>query len=231
MMPELIIALSLFVGTHFLMSHPLRARLAGALGTTGFQIVYSLVSLGTFAGAIKHYGRTPDAAPLWVAGDGLWAVASLLMLVGSILFAGSIVGNPALPASGAAALTKASPSGALAITRHPMMWGFASWALCHLLVSPQPKMIALCVALGFLAIAGSAGQDRKKAVLMGADWQDWERRTSFVPFAGQLSGRIGWAAAMPKRTVLLAGVALWLIATRFHPAFGAPIAGVWRWFG
>jgi uncharacterized membrane protein len=230
-MPQLIMALSLFVGTHFLMSHPLRARMAAGLGMNGFQIVYSVISLATFAVALMIYRETPDATPLWAVGDGLWAVATLLMLVGSILFAGSIVGNPALPAPGAAALTKATPSGALAITRHPMMWGFASWALCHLLVSPQPKMIALCVALGFLAIAGSAGQDRKKALLMGTDWKDWERRTSFVPFAGQLSGRIGWAAAMPKRTVLLAGIALWLIATRFHPAFGAPIAGVWRWFG
>jgi uncharacterized membrane protein len=230
-MPQLIMALSVFVGTHFLMSHPLRARMAAGLGANGFQIVYSVISLATFAVAMMVYRETPDAPALWAVGDGLWAVATLLMLVGSILFAGSIVGNPALPAPGAAALTKATPSGALAITRHPMMWGFASWALCHLLVSPQPKMIALCVALGFLAIAGSAGQDRKKAVLMGADWQDWERRTSFVPFAGQLSGRIGWAEAMPKRTVLLAGIALWLIATRFHPAFGAPIAGVWRWFG
>jgi uncharacterized membrane protein len=230
-MPQLIIALSVFVGTHFLMSHPLRAKMVAGLGATAFQIVYSFVSLATFAWAILIYREMINAAPLWVAGDGLWAVATLLMLVGSILFAGSIVGNPALPAPGAAALTKATPKGALAITRHPMMWGFASWALCHLLVSPQPKVIALCVALGFLAIAGSAGQDRKKAALMGVDWQDWERRTSFVPFAGQLSGRIGWAAAMPKRTVLLVGIALWLIATRFHPAFGAPVAGIWRWFG
>ena len=230
-MPQLIMALSVFVGTHFLMSHPLRARMASALGANGFQIVYSVISLATFAVALMIYREVPDGAPLWAVGNALWAVATLLMLVGSILFAGSIVGNPALPAPGAAALTKATPKGALAITRHPMMWGFASWALCHLLVSPQPKMIALSVALGFLAIAGSAGQDRKKASLMGADWQDWERRTSFIPFAGQISGRVGWAAAMPKRTVMLVGVALWLIATRFHPAFGAPIAGVWRWFG
>lgn len=230
-MPELITALALFVGTHFLMSHPLRGRLVGALGAMGFQIVYSLVSLGTFAGAIKHYMQVPDAAPLWGAGDALWAVATLLMLLGATLFAGSFIGNPALPAPGAASLTKAAPRGVLAITRHPMMWGFASWALCHLLVSPQPKMIALCVALGFLAIAGSAGQDRKKQLLMGVDWKDWESRTSFVPFAGQISGRIGWAAAMPRRTVLLVGIALWLIVTRFHPAFGAPLAGIWRWFG
>jgi uncharacterized membrane protein len=229
--PELIIALSLFVGTHFLMSHPLRARLVGALGDKGFQIVYSLVSLGTFVGAIKHYREVPDSAPLWSAGDGIWAVASLLMLIGSMLFAGSIFGNPALATPGAAGFTKTTPTGALAITRHPMMWGFASWALCHLLVSPQPKIIALCIAIGFLAIAGSAGQDRKKALLMGADWQHWLKQTSFIPFAGQISGRIGWAIAMPKRTVLLAGLALWLVATRFHPAFGAPVAGIWRWFG
>ncbi len=230
-MPQLIMALAVFVGTHFLMSHPLRAKMASALGTNGFQIVYSVISLATFAVALMIYRETPDGAALWAVGDGLWAVATLLMLVGSILFAGSIIGNPALPAPGAAALTKTNPTGALAITRHPMMWGFASWALCHLLVSPQPKMIALSVALGFLAIAGSAGQDRKKALLMGADWQDWKSRTSFIPFVGQISGQISWAAAMPRRTVVLAGFALWLIATRFHPAFGAPIAGVWRWFG
>jgi uncharacterized membrane protein len=230
-MPQLIIALSVFVGTHFLMSHPLRARMVAGLGANGFQIVYSVVSLTTFVWAILIYGQTINAPPLWAVGDGLWAVATLLMLVGSILFSGSIIGNPALPQPGAAALTKAAPKGALAITRHPMMWGFASWALCHVLVSPQPKMIALSFALGFLAIAGSMGQDHKKAALMGADWQDWVSRTSFIPFAGQISGRISWAAAMPRRTVLLVGIALWLIATRFHPAFGAPLAGIWRWFG
>jgi uncharacterized membrane protein len=230
-MPTLITLLAVFVGTHFLMSHPLRATLVGKLGSTGFQLVYSAVSLGSFGWAVMHYAGLPDQAPLWAAGDWLWAFASALMLFGSILFAGSFIGNPALPAPGAAALTHATPRGVLAITRHPMMWGFASWSLCHMLVSPQPKMIALAGALGFLAIAGSAGQDRKKRALMGFDWADWESRTSFIPFGGQLSGHIRWQSALPRRTVILAGLALWLAATRFHPAFGAPLAGIWRWFG
>lgn len=230
-MPTLIILLAVFVGTHFLMSHPLRATLVGKLGPIGFQSLYSVVSLGSFGWAISHYVALPDQAPLWMAGDWLWGFASALMLFGSILFAGSFIRNPALPAPGAAALTHMTPRGVLAITRHPMMWGFASWSLCHMLVSPQPKMIALAGALGFLAIAGSAGQDVKKRKLMGFDWADWESRTSFIPFAGQLSGRIGWSAALPGRTVALAGLALWLAATRFHPAFGAPLAGIWRWFG
>ena len=228
-MPEFITALAIFVGTHFAMSHPLRAPMAKTLGERGFQIVYSLVSLGTFVWTVRRYGQLPDEAPLWVAGDGLWAAATLLMLIGSILFAGSIIGNPALPAPGASALTKASPRGALAITRHPMMWGFASWAATHILVSPQPKVIALGLGLAFLALAGSAGQDRKKAVLMGEEWRDWQSRTSFIPFAGQIAGRISWAAALPGRRVILIGTLLWLVATRFHPAFGAPIAGIWRW--
>ena len=42
---NLIIASAAFVGTHFLMSHPLRAPMVKALGEKGFAGVYSLVSL------------------------------------------------------------------------------------------------------------------------------------------------------------------------------------------
>ncbi|MEM8727087.1 MAG: NnrU family protein, partial [Pseudomonadota bacterium] len=44
---ELIVANAAFVGTHFAMSHPLRAPLVKLLGDVGFQIAYSLVSLAT----------------------------------------------------------------------------------------------------------------------------------------------------------------------------------------
>ena len=44
----LALASAAFVGTHFLMSHPLRASMVGALGEKGFAGVYTLVSLATF---------------------------------------------------------------------------------------------------------------------------------------------------------------------------------------
>lgn len=230
-MNTLFLALAAFVGSHFLMSHPLRAPLVKALGANGFQIVYSLVSLATFGWAIYAFTAAPDGAPLWIVGDGLWALASLIMLIGSILFAGSIVGNPALPRPDAAGLTQSAPRGALAITRHPMMWGFAAWAITHLLVSPQPKVIILALGVALLALGGSLGQDRKKALLMGDAWQSWVAQTRFIPFSGQISGQIGWASAVPGHTVILAGVALWLLATWAHPWLGGPVAGIWRWFG
>jgi uncharacterized membrane protein len=230
-MNMLIIALAAFVGSHFLMSHPLRAPMVKAMGTAIFQIVYSLVSLGTFGWAVMAFRAAPYSAPLWEAGDGLWALATLLMLIGSILFAGSFAGNPALPRPDAAELVKAPARGVFGITRHPMMWGFALWALVHILVAPYQATILLCGAVALLALGGSWGQDAKKAVLMGEGWRDWTRRTSFFPFANQLRGINSWATTWPGRTPMLAGIALWLLATRLHPQAGAPVAGIWRWLG
>lgn len=227
----LIAALTAFVGTHFLLSHPFRAPLVKALGANGFLGLYSLVAIGTFAWMVHAFGAAPVAAPLWTAGDGIWTLASVLMLVGSILFVGSLFGNPALPGPPERANTAKPARGVFAITRHPMMWGFALWALVHLLVSPQPKVLALTIAIGFLALFGSMGQDAKKAALMGDGWRDWASRTSFVPFANQIAGKCGWSTAWPGRTVVLAGIALWLIATYVHPLLGGPVAGTWRWMG
>ncbi len=230
-MHTLILALAVFLGTHFLLSHPLRAPLAKMLGTAGFQIFYSLVALGTFGWAIMAFQAAPVTMPLWVAGDALWWVASVLMLFGAILFAGSIMGNPALPRPDAKELAKAPARGVFGITRHPMMWGFALWALVHALVAPNCATLILSAAIGFLALAGSLGQDRKKAALMGDGWKDWASRTSFLPFGNQIAGRTSWKAAWPGRTTVLAGTALWLIATWLHPRFGMPVAGIWRWLG
>jgi uncharacterized membrane protein len=228
-MSSLIVALTAFVGTHFLMSHPLRAPLVERLGAMGFQIAYTAISLGTFFWAVQAFKATPLSIPLWVAGDALWWVASVLMLIGSILFAGSIAGNPALPSPKAAAQASAPAHGTLAITRHPMMWSFAIWALVHVLIAPQPRVIILCAAIAFLAVAGSAGQDRKKAVLMGEGWRDWTRRTSFIPFGNQIAGKAAWSTAWPGSRTLLLGTLLWLIATYGHAWFGIYGAGIWRW--
>ena len=203
--------------------------MAAKLGTNGFQIVYSVISLGTFFWMIKAYEGVPDSSPLWAVGDGIWGVASILILFGSILFAGSLFGNRALPQPNAQALASAPARGVLAITRHPMMWGFALWALVHVLVSPMTNVILLCAGMAFLALVGAAGQDRKKAVLMGEGWKDWTSRTSFLPFGNQLSGKASWATAWPGRTVVLAGTILWLVATYNHAPFGIRDAGIWRW--
>jgi uncharacterized membrane protein len=219
---NLIAAAAAFVGTHFALSHPLRASVVRAVGDKGFMALYSLVAFATLGWLIVAFRAVPPAMPLWngLAG-GPWIIATVLMLLASVLMVGSYIGNPALPAPGAAALAAKGPHGVFHTTRHPMMWSFALWSVSHALVSPTPRVIVLSLAVGFLALAGSHMQDRKKAVLMGAAWQGWEARTSYWPRLGAL----GKAGAVPW----LGGIALWLAASWAHGWLGVIPAGVWRW--
>ena len=218
---HVIVAALAFVGTHLLMSHPLRRHMVARFGERGFQGVYSLVSfatLGWLVWAMRRMGAEPF---IWTAPEWAWLLASAGMLLSSILLVGSLIGNPALPG---AASSAREPRGVFAITRHPMMWGFALWAVAHALVWPQPSVLILCAAIALLALIGAAGQDAKKSRLQPDFWPEWRRRTSYLPFAGPTPVRAMW----PGWSVLIGGVALWLIASWLHPLAGAPNVGVWR---
>ena len=207
-----------FVATHFIMSHPLRASLVARLGERGFAIAYTVVAFITLGWTIWAFVRVPAETPLWIAGDAAWLVASLLMWLGSILFIGSLRRNPALPRPGKVIERIDDPSGVYAITRHPMMWGFALWALVHAIVDATPATLILTTAIAFLALVGAGFQDDKKSRLMGPAWVEWKARTSFVPFAR--------GGAIPGMFALVGGTLLFFAATWVHPP-----AGFFRWFG
>jgi uncharacterized membrane protein len=126
------------------------------------------------------------------------------------------VGNPALPGARG---PRGGPSAVFRITRHPMMWGFATWAIVHLIVVAMPKALLFDGAILLLALAGAVGQDRKKAALMGERWHEWTAQTAFIPFTRGL--------ANPGAVALVGGTLLFLIATWAHPV----PAGFWRWVG
>jgi uncharacterized membrane protein len=214
-MTLLTLLLVAFVGTHFLMSHPLRAGMIGRFGENGFRGVYSLVSLITFAGAIWAYRSLGDQAPLWTAAESVWLGGAVLMWFASILFVGSFVGNPALPGAPASR----QPNGVLKLTRHPMMWSFAIWALVHAIVIASPKALLLDAAIFILAVGGSVGQDVKKRKLTGEQWHEWTAQTAFVPF--------GRGIAFPGMVAVVGGTLFFLAATWLHPM---PV-GIWRSLG
>ena len=214
-----------FVGTHFLLSHPLRRPLVGALGEKGFLALYSLVAFLTLGGIGWAYPKTPATAPLWPVGDGLWALATALMLAAAILLMGSLIRNPAMP--GAANAASAEARGVYAVTRHPMLWAFAIWGVVHILVYPVTKNIIVALAIIVLSLVGAALQDRKKRVLDPRGWSAWESRTSYWPFAAIARGRARFKGF--GMHALGGGIVVWLLATWAHiPLAGWP-AGIWRW--
>jgi uncharacterized membrane protein len=210
-----------FVGTHFLMSHPLRRGMVQRLGNSGFALVYSAVSLGLFYWMIVEFGRAPKEDGFWPVGDVLWIASSLLTLLAAILFVGSFVRNPSFPGV-PDALAAQEPFGVFRVTRHPMMWGFALWGVAHILVAPRIDNFIFAGSIIFLALVGAKAQEIKKAGLVGVEWDAWLRKTSYGLRFSALS-RVGL-------TPWLAGILLWLLATWAHPWFGAAGAGIYRWW-
>jgi uncharacterized membrane protein len=227
-MTMLLLASIAFVGTHFLLSHPLRAPLVRVMGEPAFLGVYSVIAFATFIWMIVAYRSAPLTALMWEVGSVLWAIVTLLMLIASVLFAGSLVGNPAFPKPGASATAPGVARGVYAVTRHPMLWSFAIWGFAHILVYPTAKTFIVTMAIVILSLVGAALQDKKKERLQPEVWPQWERQTSFIPFAAITAGkaRLGGFGAI----AIIGGLIIWLVATWAHIPLSGWRAGVWRWF-
>lgn len=209
-----------FVGTHFAMSHPLRPPMVKALGAGGFQVAYTIVSAATLAWVYFAYKAAP-AGDLPGTGEIGWIAATALTLPATVLLAGSLFGNPALPVPGAEAQARATPRGVFRITRHPMMWGIGLWAVSHIVLFTNWRSVVTAFAMGVLALVGARLQDAKKERLMGEAWAEWETKTSYVPrLSGFASaGALAWGL----------GIVLFLGLSWLHIRAGGIPAGIWRW--
>lgn len=229
-MESLIFALVAFVGSHFILSHPLRHPLIRTLGRSGFLGLYSVVALATFAWVVIAYTKAPTVF-LWTPPAFFYPLTNLVMLVALILFVGSLIQpnpmmvHPVSPEGAVVAppnLPKA-PRGVVAITRHPMMWGIGLWAISHALVNGDAATLALCIGIAVLALGGAVLQDRRKAAEFGADWNRFASETAYVPFGAQAAKRLPWRTVWPGWLVVVGGVSLFVALAFFHEAlFGVP---------
>ena len=214
----LIVAVSAFIASHELLSHALRKPVIGLVGAKLFPLVYSVVAFATLGWAVAAWRATPPEV-LWAAPAGLHVLGAIAMLFAAILFVGSVTApNPALmggQASGA-------PRGVQRITRHPMMWSFALWALVHIALPASNRTLVLASGILVLALFGASMQDRKKRGTVEG-YGAHEAATGFVPFGAQLRGRASWAAAGPGWVALIGGIVLFAILVLAHPyVIGAP---------
>lgn len=214
-----------FVGTHFVLSHPLRRPIAGAIGEGAFLGLYSVVAVAALLWLALAYRASPASPPLWPVGNILWAIVTVVMLLASILLMGSVIGNPANP--GPPAQLPEAARGVFAITRHPMNWSFALWGGCHIAIYPVAANIILAGSIIVLALVGAALQDRKKDILQPERWRAWKAKTSYWPFRAIAAGRARFGGFGSH--ALAGGLVLWLVATWVHIPLSGWHAGIWRW--
>ena len=198
-------ALAVFVLAHVLPTRPpVRRRLVAAVGERAYLAGYSVASLVLLAWVIDAAVRAPYIG-LWTPQPWGYAVAVLGMpLALMLLGAGLATPNP-LSVSVVRAGCGAPAAGVLAVTRHPVLWGFAVWALVH--VPPNGDLVSLILFGGSAAFAlfGTVVLDRRRRRELGqVAWADAAAATSNLPFAALARGRTGLRA---DRATVLGSVA------------------------
>src|SRR5438067_54853 len=120
-----------FLAAHYVASTPLRGALARSMGERRYLGLYTAVSFATLGWMVWAFHQAPYV-PLW-AGDEFKAWAALLMPVAFVLLAcGVTTRNPTAVQQEDALRSTGDPAGILRVTRHPLMWAIALWALVHL---------------------------------------------------------------------------------------------------
>jgi uncharacterized membrane protein len=213
--------MGLFVASHELLSHALRAPLVARLGEKGFAVVYSLVALVSFGAAVQLWRQIPKAR-LWDTPPSAYGPALVAMLIAFILFVGSVSSpNPAMMPG-----VRGEPKGVQRITRHPMMWSFVIWAVVHMVMTADPRTIVLSIGIATLALIGTLMQDIKKKAQNPA-YGGHMSRTSHLPFFAILAGRQPLSALWPGLVPVVGGTLLWFLFLGWGHTWliGVPAAG------
>lgn len=218
----LLIAMAAFVGSHWLLSHPLREPMIEQFGTEGFRTVYSVVAAATLV-LVRYHSAPHDQPPIELAQfPAMQVIYSVMTLVAIALFIASLVDNPALAGYDMSGLSTRIPTGVYRITRHPMMFAVALFCLAHLLIYPTVRNSVFCGGFIVLAIVGAAQQDRKNARRNGREWNPWVTRTRFWPNVARLHALTWvWGAA----------VVPWLGLTWLLGHLTQLPVGIWWFFG
>jgi uncharacterized membrane protein len=230
-MAQLVVAALAFAGLHlFVAGTGLRGVLVAKLGEGPYRGLFSLATLATLVWLSRSYSAA-------FAGDNVWLwhwpltqhLAAPIMVAALLLAVPGVTSrNPASVGQEGVLTRDPEPRGMQRISRHPFLWGVAIWAAFHIAANGDVASIVLFATFLAVALVGTRSIDGKRARALGAQWTDYEARTSNVPFLAIVQGRnrlvlreIGWL-----RPLLALGVFAALVA--LHPMlFGAyPLPGM-----
>ena len=198
----------------------IRTRLVGKIGEVGFRIAYAVTSVIAIMMLVQAW-EAAVAIPLWSAPAWLRLILAAAMLPAFLFFAAGLLRNPT--AVGGEALAGQQARGIQRITRHPMLWSFALWALVHVIGNGDLASLIFFGTFAISAFLGMPSIDHKLAARAPEAAARLRAETSIMPFGAILAGRnrlvlgeIGWLAPL----LALLG---WAALLHFHARFfGVP---------
>ncbi|MBT6116782.1 MAG: NnrU family protein [Rhodospirillaceae bacterium] len=196
---DLLVAALVFVTGHVLTSTPARAAIVGWIGERAWALVFSLFSITVLVWMAMAYGAAPYEELWFLGGWARWVPILVMPVAFALVVAGATTPNPTAVMA-AKVLESPDPAPGIAkITRHPIMWGIALWALAHLFPNGDAASLIFFGSLAALALAGTVLLDWKLEARAGADAGPFLMTTSAIPFLAAIQGRtridlaaIGW---------------------------------------
>ncbi|WIJ26900.1 NnrU family protein [Devosia sp. RR2S18] len=223
-MTQFLVALLVFLLLHSVPSVPtIRARLIAVLGRRAYLILYSVVSLASLAW-VFHAALQIDYIELWSPAPWhAWVPLILTPIAFFLLLAGLLSPNPI-----SVSMRKGSQPGTIvAITRHPVLWGFVLWAASHIVANGDLRALLLFGALTVFGVFGIVMAERRSSKRKDASLDSLKQNTSIVPFLAVAQGRarLGVDRAMVLALVLTVLLTTWLLIGCHVVLFGAdPLA-------
>jgi len=226
-MPELILSIALFTALHVIPSTQLRPWIIRHFGRTAFMLALSLLSTLIFVWMWFAYREAAQNAEtvFWVTGTALRMFSAAVMFIAILLTLWMVTNTPRVLINGEHLLqAENSVRGVLRVTRHPMMWPLALWAMVHMLNNADPAGFVYFGYFVILAILGTVMIDARRKKHLPERWSAIESETSNIPFAAILAGKnyFPWRELGWRRP--LAALFIWAAAIEYHDVLiGFPI--------
>ncbi len=214
------LALTAFFASHVVPARPaVRRSLQAHLGGAAYGVIYSVVSLGVLAWLISAAGNAPHIQlwdfELWQ----LWVPNIVMPFVCVLIAFGIAAPNPFSIAGRASEAFDPDRPGIAGITRHPLLWAITLWALAHMVPNGD---LAHALLFGLFAVFGIAGmvalEGRKRKQWGWELWAERAAKTSAMPFAALLAGRVSLRDLHlnPWRAVAALAVYVTLLGAHSH---------------
>jgi uncharacterized membrane protein len=181
---ELILAFVLFFASHVIPARPaIREWLIRHFGMKLYLWTYAALSIVLFGWLIVAADRAPYV-PLWQFSSWQTWIPNVAMPVACLLLAfGVATPNPLSIASRKDETFDPDRPGIVGITRHPVLWAAAFWALAHLVPNGDLAHVLLFGSFGAFSLLGILAIDARHRRLLGeATWRHLARHAPVLPF-------------------------------------------------
>jgi len=211
---ELILAFAFFFASHAIpIRPPIKACVVAQIGTRGFTLAYSALSVVALGWLIIAAARAPfvelwPRAPwqIWVPFLGN-AVAAIVIALG--------VARPNPLSFGGSRNGEFDPNlaGIVGWLRHPLLAAIGLWAAAHIVPNGDLAHVLLFGTFLAFALLGMKIIDRRKRRQLGADWSGLTQTARRVEITPGGLGRV------------VAGLGAWWLLLLLH----GPVIGVSPW--